>query len=126
MDGPTVLLVEDEPLILMDLDYAVQDRGLQSACASDVREALELLDREGGVAAAVLDITLQNGESCLPIAQELERRAIPYVLHSGEMKQPDQDVDRLSGERIAKPAAAAEVVARALNGTPIPTAKARG
>lgn len=116
MNSSAVLLVEDEPLILMDLEYAVQDRGLQALSASGVRKAMDLITRESGIAAAVLDITLQNGESCLPIARELERRDIPYVLHSGELDHYSRDMDGLKGGRVSKPASAAAVVAQALNG----------
>lgn len=116
MTGRSVLLVEDEPLILMDLEFAVSDRGWQPRTASGVRKAMEYLEKDGNIAAAVLDITLQNGENCLPIARELERRKIPYVLHSGELEHYSADVDDLRGQRIAKPASAAAVVAKALNG----------
>ena len=116
MTDRSVLLVEDEPLILMDLEFAVTDRGWQPRTASGVRKAMEFLEKDAAIAAAVLDITLKNGENCLPIARELERRRIPYVLHSGELEHYSADMDDLTGERVAKPASAASVVAKALAG----------
>lgn len=116
--GYKVLLVEDEPLILMDLEFAVQDRDCSPLCASGVRRAMEFLKDGESVSVAVLDVSLRNGENCVPIARELERQGIPYVLHSGDLDRRNEVVHDLQAELIPKPAAAGSVVERALSYLP--------
>ena len=109
-----LLLIEDEPLILMDLEYAAEDRGYDALCASSVARALDLIDNNAAIVAAVLDVSLRDGENCVPIARELDRRGIPYVLHSGDLDRQDEVVRNLDGELIPKPAAASQVIGRAI------------
>lgn len=109
-----MLLVEDEPLILMDLEYAAQDRGYAAFCASGVQKALDLIRSNRTICAAVLDVSLRDGETCVPIARELEQLGIPYVLHSGDLDRQNEVVNDLNAELIPKPAAASQVIGRAI------------
>jgi CheY-like chemotaxis protein len=61
-----ILMLEDEPLILMDLEFAAEDAGARPLCASSVREALSILQAEP-VDSAILDVTLKDGETCVPV-----------------------------------------------------------
>ena len=76
-DPISILLVDDEPLILMDLEFAAEDRGFTPCCASCVGEAMNHIDE--GVDVAVLDFNLVGGENCLPIARELTKRFEQFV-----------------------------------------------
>jgi len=84
----SILLVDDEPLILMDLEFAAEDRGFKPCCASCVSEAMALI--EDGVDVAVLDFNLVGGENCLPIARELRNARSPIssirVTRTGKKK----------------------------------------
>ncbi|RJY08316.1 response regulator [Aurantiacibacter aquimixticola] len=111
----TILLVEDEPLIMMDLEFAAQDRGCGVLCAIDVATALRHLDGDTPVDVAVLDVTLKNEETCLPVAEELDRRGIPYILHSGDLNRTDETVQRLGRQHIQKPSDSRKVIAAALS-----------
>jgi DNA-binding response OmpR family regulator len=111
----TILLLDDEPLILMDLEFAARDKGCRSLCATTAKQALALLADEQRIDVAVLDVTLQNGETCVPVAQELRRLRIPYVLHSGDLDRQDETVRTLNSELIAKPACSFRVIERALS-----------
>ena len=42
----TILLVDDEPLILMDLEMAAEDRGFDYVSAPSVERALALIDAD--------------------------------------------------------------------------------
>lgn len=121
----TILLLDDEPLILMDLEFAAEDHGCRSLCATTVLQALELLSGVNTIDVAVLDVTLQNGETCAPVARELERLRIPYLLHSGDLDRQDETVRALGSELIAKPASSATVIQRAMSyidsASPAPT-----
>lgn len=109
-----ILMLEDEPLILLDLEFAAEDQGCRALCASNIGEAMAIL-RDVAVDAAILDVTLKDGETCVPVAQALNERGIPYLLHSGDLDRHDETVRGLKAELVAKPASAARVIARALS-----------
>lgn len=109
-----ILMLEDEPLILMDLEFAAEDAGARALCASSVKDALAILQGEP-VDSAILDVTLKDGETCVPVARELDERGIPYLLHSGDLDRHDETVRGLGAELVAKPADAAGVIARAIS-----------
>lgn len=111
---PAILLLEDEPIILMDLEYAVEDLGLRPLCATSVGEALGLLETAQGLIAAVLDVSLARGQTCVPVAMELERMGVPFLLHSGDLNRADETVRRLGVRHITKPANADNVIAAAV------------
>jgi CheY-like chemotaxis protein len=109
-----ILLLEDEPIILMDLEFAAEDLGCDAVPASNCAGALERLATLGGVDVAVLDVSLAGGETCLPVAEELGRLGIPYLLHSGDLDRHDERIRRLDADLIAKPASADDVIAAAI------------
>jgi len=115
MPDMNILMLEDEPLILMDLEFAAEDVGANALCASSVREALAILQGDTAVDSAILDVTLKDGETCVPVARALDERGIPYLLHSGDLDRHDETVRALGAELVAKPASAAGVIARAMS-----------
>jgi len=112
---PAILLLEDEPIILMDLEFAVEDIGLRAVCATSVAEALALPETTHGLIAAVLDVSLARGQTCVPVARELERMGVPFLLHSGDLNRDDETVRRLGVRHISKPANADQVIAVAVS-----------
>lgn len=78
-----VLIVEDEPLIAMMIENFLDalDHGV-AGVADSVRSAFDIV-AAGGVDVAILDRNLRGGETSVPIAEELERRGIPFVVASG-------------------------------------------
>lgn len=109
----TLLLVEDEALILMDLEFAAKDAGCAYCAVRDVRSALEALEKDR-IVVAVLDVNLGGGQNCVPIAEALQARGIPYILHSGDLDRNDELVRSLDAELIKKPACSEAVVDRAM------------
>lgn len=78
----SILIVEDEPIVALDAEASVEHSGHRVAgVARAVEDALRVLDRST-VDAVVLDFNLGD-ETSLPVARELERRRIPYVVVSG-------------------------------------------
>jgi CheY-like chemotaxis protein len=77
-----VLIVEDEALVGMALEDALEFLGIEVAgVAGTVDEALAKVasdDFDG----AILDVQLQ-GKDILPVAESLERRGIPFVFATG-------------------------------------------
>lgn len=112
----TLLLLEDEPLILMDLEFAAEDCGCDALTASNPKAALDLLEQHGEmIDAAILDVSLGGGQTCFPVAHELQRMGIPYILHSGDLDRHNERIRTLHAKRIAKPAPVEMVISAALN-----------
>ncbi|ATQ40950.1 HWE histidine kinase domain-containing protein [Caulobacter mirabilis] len=79
--GLKVLIVEDAVLLALELEAGLQEAGAEVvAMASELEEALQLLDRP--IDAAVLDANL-NGESVRPLAEILRDRGTPFVFATG-------------------------------------------
>lgn len=77
----TVLLVEDQLVIALDVEDMLRDLGARVLTAPSAEEALGVLSRSSPD-CAVLDVTLGKGTS-LPVAEELEKRGIGYVFATG-------------------------------------------
>ena len=114
-DGHTILLLEDEPMILIDLEFAAEDRGCTVLATTTCDAALGQIERYGSaIDAAILDVSLGQGSTCLPVARALDRLKIPYVLHSGDLDRINERIRQLEAELIAKPAAAEQVISAAI------------
>jgi CheY-like chemotaxis protein len=108
--GGCLLILEDEPMILMDLEFAAEDCGCNALCATSVGDAMELLASHRAVNGAILDVNLGEGATCLPIARELDRRKVPYILHSGDLDRQNELVRQLGAVLVPKPADARRVI----------------
>lgn len=84
LSGRTVLLVEDEVLIAMDIESGLEDAGaIVCGPVTRVGDGLPLAeDTEQRFDAAILDINLR-GEEVFPIAERLAARNIPFLFHTG-------------------------------------------
>ena len=77
-----VLIVEDEPVLALELKSIVSHAGFAIAgCVASVEKALAVIDRHG-CDLAVLDANLQ-GESIEPVAEALCRHGSPFCFISG-------------------------------------------
>lgn len=108
-----VLVLDDEPLILLDLEFAVEDAGCTPLTALDLVEALYIV-QNNAISAAILDVSLGHGQTCEQVARTLAAMGVPYVLHTGDLDRMDEAVRNLGGTLVPKPTPAAVVVARAL------------
>jgi DNA-binding response OmpR family regulator len=82
LKGLPVLIVENEPLIALDLSHAVQDhQGIVIGPVPTVAEALAILARQP-VGAAILDAKLDDRD-ITPVATRLIAQGVPFVIHSG-------------------------------------------
>jgi DNA-binding response OmpR family regulator len=89
--GRSILVVEDEPLIGMDIRTALELSGATVTATTTVRHALILVEHDG-LAAAIMDHALADGDSA-ELCVRLKARGIPYVSYSGfdPVKGADQD-----------------------------------
>jgi DNA-binding response OmpR family regulator len=81
LQGRSILIVEDEPLIAMDLAQAFEKVGAFVTTTATLRQAL-LLARYDDVAAAVVDHSLGEEDSS-ELCTALKQRDIPFVIYSG-------------------------------------------
>ncbi|WP_309084405.1 HWE histidine kinase domain-containing protein [Chelativorans sp.] len=82
LDGKRVLLVEDEPLVALDLESSLREKGcIVVGPAGTVSEALRLIGGEA-IDAALVDANLQ-GEPAGDVAAALTRAGIRFAFVSG-------------------------------------------
>ena len=82
LSGVTVLVVEDDLLLAMDLEGTLVGMGaaVVGVCHT-LEEALARADADD-FAVAVLDFSL-GSQSVTPLARRLARRNVPFILHTG-------------------------------------------
>jgi len=81
LTGHSILIVEDEPLIALDIVRAFENTGARVLSTSTLRQALVLAESDG-LSAAVLDHGLSDGDSST-LCERLKELNIPFLLHSG-------------------------------------------
>ena len=82
-----VLVVEDEPLILLDVETALQEAGFEVIAVNDAEQALAAFDADPTkFKGLVTDIRLGIGKSGWEIARHLRQAnsSIPVVYVSGD------------------------------------------
>jgi len=79
--GRSILVVEDEVLIGMDIRAALEQAGAHVTATTTARHALILIEHDG-LAAAIMDHALADGDSA-EVCARLTARGIPYVSYSG-------------------------------------------
>jgi DNA-binding response OmpR family regulator len=77
----TILVVEDEPLIVMDISMAFENAGAHLTTTNTVKHA-KLLVEHDGLSAAILDHALSDGDSTT-LCTRLTERGIPFLMYSG-------------------------------------------
>jgi DNA-binding NtrC family response regulator len=77
-----VLVVEDEPLILLQLRQMLEELGWHvTHVASDIERAMELA-RSEQFDVGILDVNIR-GRTSLPVAEILHERHVPIILATG-------------------------------------------
>lgn len=116
---PTVLVVEDEPLIRLDLVDQVNGAGFQVIEACTAPEALEILENRQDIGAVLTDIRMPGEFDGLELAHLVRRRWPPItvvICSANELSEvtlpPDTlyvpkpcsgtDLDRLFGHLFPK------------------------
>jgi len=119
--GARVLLIEDEPLVALDLRSVLGDEGAEVVGPGrDLIEGLRLAHRDG-LTAALLDVRIGR-DTVAPIARLLAERGVPFAFYTG---QAESDALRRAwpgAPVIAKPTPTRQLVAtlEKLCGLPTP------
>ena len=106
--GRTLLVVEDEFLILLDLQYMLEEAGACVVTAASVAEGLKAVE-SAPFDVAVLDVRLPDGE-VFPVAEKLKERDVPLVFHSGHAERTELQENFPSAIALSKPAPEMELV----------------
>jgi CheY-like chemotaxis protein len=111
--GRRILLVEDEYLIAMEMERWLSDAGVEVVGpVPSVDQALDLIEDEGPLDGAILDVNLGDGERVFPVADRLEALGVPYLFATGDvriLKDPEYE----SHPRLEKPILSPELLAAA-------------
>ena len=81
LSGRSILIVEDEPLIALDIVENFRNAGASVMAAHRLSDGLRLAGHPD-LSAAVVDLGLSDGEGTA-LCERLKERGIPFVLHSG-------------------------------------------
>jgi DNA-binding NtrC family response regulator len=104
--GCVILVVEDEPIIALDVVSGLQDAGATVVAVRTLEDALRMAQMPE-LTAAVLDHRLSEGDTSA-ICEKLKERHIPFVLYSGVSSIHGACSQ---GELVRKPAPAKKLVA---------------
>lgn len=106
LTGQTILLVEEQPLVALDLRTALEDAGARVVIARDAAEALAAIGKSS-FTSAVLDLR-PSSDDHRRIARALNKKGVRFVFHS---TQPPEDVTTVRGAPIfQKPTRAQDIV----------------
>jgi CheY-like chemotaxis protein len=106
LEGRSILIVEDEPLIVMDITQAFEATGAALTTTNTLKHALILVEHDG-LSGAILDHALGDDDSSR-LCGRLKERGIPFIIYSGYATVGGACKDAL---HISKPAAEGALVA---------------
>ena len=109
LEGLRVLVVDDEPVIALEIEYVLTKAGAAVVGpVGVVAEALELVKDET-LSAAVLDVRLA-GESIDAVAEALCDHDVPFIFYSGQVETDATLYRWPRATYVAKPAPARRLV----------------
>lgn len=83
MTAPSILIVEDEPLITMMLEDFLDTLGYRVAGTADRVADGVALACNGDCDAAIIDVNLRDGEASWPVADALKAAGKPFLIATG-------------------------------------------
>ena len=86
LTGQRILIVEDEALVAMDIEFMIEDAGGEVVGIASDNSAARGFIEAGGIDAVLLDFNLSDGEAT-PTAQYCLTKGVPIVFHSGHALQ---------------------------------------
>lgn len=104
----SVLLLEDEPLIAMALEDDLRFAGFSVTIAMSVEDAVNWLDGNSPD-LAIVDVMLSDGPA-EDVAARLSQSNIPFVVHTGDLKDMHHDTPFAAGLWVSKPASSSDIL----------------
>jgi DNA-binding NtrC family response regulator len=81
LTGRTILVLEDEPLIALEIEQSLKAIGARVITTRQLSDSLKLAD-DPDLAAAVVDYKIGDGDSA-KLCWLLKERGIPFLFYSG-------------------------------------------
>ena len=106
LPGASILVVEDEPLIALELKLALEEKGATVHTAAALPAALALAERTA-FSAAIVDFQL-GGERCEDLCAALTQRGVPFMFYTGGT---EHGLANSAAPVVTKPASMGEVIA---------------
>jgi CheY-like chemotaxis protein len=82
--GRSILIVEDEPLIALEVHAVFKAAGASIVSAANKKEALRMISLPG-LSAAVVDMNLGQ-HNCSDVCKRLSDCGIPFVFYTGDAR----------------------------------------
>ena len=110
LHGARLLVVEDDPILLLELESILQDAGAEIvACCRNVKDGLMAVEKNG-VAAAILDVRIGR-TTIAPVARQLAKRGTPFLFYTGQVENDPALAEWSDHVVLSKPARPATIVA---------------
>ena len=118
LDGRTILIVENDPAIGLDLRATLFSVGATPLGPANSLERAFALIADHAIDAAILDIRLYKDELVFPVADTLQALRVPYVFASGRSTalMPLRHGDRPFFDKPFRPEQIIEALAKILDG----------
>jgi CheY-like chemotaxis protein len=102
--APVILIVDDEPLVRLNVAQTIEDAGFESIEAENADEAIRLLESRSDIRAVFTDIHMPGSMDGLKLAHAVRNRwpPIKIIVTSGREFLTDQDLPE-GGLFFAKP-----------------------
>lgn len=101
-NGLIALVLEDEPLISIDVETMLDEAGFDVVYVMSCKEAHAWLDLHCPD-VVVVDIELRDGP-CTAVVERLVHSSIPFIIHSGHHPDMHEDTPFMRGPWVCKPA----------------------
>ena len=107
--GVRVLVVEDDPLLALDLEATLVGAGAVVAYLCHTLDEAVLRADTGDFAMAVLDFGL-GSETVSPVARRLVNRGVPFILYTGKSRHEPSLAEWRDFSIVEKPASTSALV----------------
>jgi DNA-binding response OmpR family regulator len=104
LSGVTVLVVEDDMLVAMDLEATLEGAGAEVVDVCQTLDSAIARADADDFAVAVLDFGL-GSDSVTPLARRLARRDVPFILYTGMARSEPRLMEWRDHPIVEKPAA---------------------
>ncbi|WP_417578961.1 response regulator [Pelagibacterium sp.] len=110
-DAPLILVVEDEPLVRLDITLAMVDAGFSVIEVPDAEQAIDLLESRHSIGLVFTDVELAGSLDGFELAEQIKTRwpHIPVLVTSGRATPKPEIADSF----IPKPYDTSAVISQA-------------
>jgi DNA-binding NtrC family response regulator len=81
LSGQSILIIEDQALIALDIQQALEDQGAKTTTVRTIAAALLAIE-DPAISATIVDHALGDGDGSV-LCQRLKDRGVPFITYSG-------------------------------------------